>query len=207
LAQAALAGELSMTQVALVTDAVQSSPGSASFLLATARCRNVRGLEAECQRVKAHEQRDARGSATSAGDLDVHTEASSRANRHRGRLRSWVDEHGRWHLAATGSQQDGELVMSVLRRFAPATVVRPSSRGASEESLFGGLVALAEASAEDAASGEDACGIEQDFLVRRTGGRPAPKNWGRKPSSEPPPRPPFPVDGLDWLFAPVEDGT
>lgn len=206
LTQAALAGQLSMTQVALLSDAVKKAPGSASFLLATARCRNVRGLAAECQRVKAHEEGKAGGPANGAeADDGSSGEGPSTCRR---RLRSWVDEHGTWHLAATGTRADGELVMCAIRRLVPGIIEPSESAAVAGEHLFGGLVALAEAAVRDASSpGAALSPVEQDFVVHRTGGRTAPQNWGRRPKAEPPLRPLFPLDGLDWLFAPLEDDS
>lgn len=202
-AKLALAGELSMAQSALVSDAVKADPGAAEFLIKTAKSQTVRGLAIECRRVKAAQAQAAGGAGGGAGGPEPSLEPERS-------LRSWLDNKGQWHLVARGTREDGERVMLAVDLFAPApdwggpdTHNGGAGPQLAPERAFQGLLALAES-----------VGAPSSSLLGppplRVGGRerrhPRRSRPGDRPVDEAPPGQwDFDPRSLDWLFASPEE--
>lgn len=200
-ARAALDGDLSVDQAALVTETVgRANLDAMTFLLATARRGSLTLLSAECRRVRQlHAEQEPLDSATGPEEYFL-SDAS-------GNLKSWLDSHGRWRLSVCGTREDGERVMAaiedniseVLSADDDAQLLAPG-RG---KGFYQGLVALCDRAAEVRGTERVAKGpLEVGRSVRRSKTK-SRWRWAGAPAP-PPERPPFPLDGLDWLFHPVE---
>jgi len=131
-AAAALAGELSPAQVALVAGAAEASPSCAAQLVELARDAPLGSLRDEVAKVRA----------AACPDL----EARRQALHARRSLRAWTDAEGAWHLHAVGGPEDGAQLMAVLAprsgaHFAAAR--REGRREAPAAYAFDALVDLA----------------------------------------------------------------
>ncbi|MDA8045902.1 MAG: hypothetical protein M0Z30_11795 [Actinomycetota bacterium] len=98
-ARAALAGELSGDQVALVAAGVEADSTKAAELMAKAKGHSVGELREEVAQVRA---------------ARVDLEEQRRRIHAARRLRKFVDLEGVWHLLVDGNVEDGVTVMSVL---------------------------------------------------------------------------------------------
>lgn len=117
-AQAALSGDLSAEQAALVSDGAEVAPDRTRQLLERARHASLGELRDEVARTKA-----------AAVDL----EARRRAIRARRRLVTRVDPEGEWHLHASGNPEDGALVHGVLAQIRRRLIVARRDRGVERE--------------------------------------------------------------------------
>lgn len=212
----ALAGGMSLPQAALVTDAVQADPGAANFLIETSRCGTLRGLAGECQRVKISQDNARQDNDRRTGRRDDDGEpgggpddgdTTSRASGPRRHLRSWLDRRGGWHLSACGTVQDGETIMTAIRRFMPemAADTATARHTPGSAAALDGLVALSE---EAAGVVGEASASDSDGLFSQPS---APKRWrarARRRTQTAPtvPFPNFYPDCLDWLFDPSDEG-
>jgi hypothetical protein len=210
-ARAALDGDLSVDQAALVTETARGTgPGMMSFLLSAARRSSLTGLSAECRRVRQFQADETLlGSPTTGDGRDGPggPEGGS-LSAPSGSLRSWLDRQGRWHLSVCGDRDDGERVMAAIEGAIPDLVSADGGAdlaGPSAARMFyQGLVGLCDAAPGMRAAGR---GDQRRLEVGRPLRRPATRSrwrWAGAPVGPFPERPPFPIDGLDWLFAPVE---
>jgi len=217
--EVALAGGMSLHQAALVTDAVQADPAAATFLIETSRCGTLRGLAAECQRVKISQdnarQDDDRdpgprgaGGAPDGGRED--DDAPSPASGHRRHLRSWLDRRGGWHLSACGTVQDGETIMTAIRRFMPevAADTATARHTPGSAAALDGLVALSEEAAGVVGVVGEASASDWGGLFSEPSA-PKPRRARARRRTQTAPTVPFPnfsPDCLDWLFDPSDEG-
>ncbi len=130
-AAAALAGELSRPQLALVAGAVAVNAGAAPQLLGLARTGSLQELADQSARARAAGQ-----------DLEARRKAVHLARS----LRSYTDASGTWHLHAQGPLQQGAQVMAALTPFADKAFQAARKEGRRERPeayAFDGLVGLA----------------------------------------------------------------
>ena len=222
----ALAGEMSMQQAALVTEAVEADPEATHYLIETSSCRTLRGLAAECDRIKARQVRDTDNPAVANDPDDQGPVGPDKPRRH---LRSWLDRKGGWHMTALGTLEDGQRVMAAVRQFMPG-VSRdrlPARHSPGSAGALDGLVALADAVSGVTGPGLDGSGLDGPGLDGpglggvSLGGvaleerlfSPAPATEGhatrgradrQAPVAAPSPK--FGIESLDWLFNPSDEG-
>lgn len=127
--QAALRGELSAAQVALIASAAEVDPGAGPRLVAQAPEVSLCELRDEVARTRAAALVD-----PDARRQSIHA---------RRRLRAWTDPEGVWHLTAEGNPEDGARIMAAVRSRADARFVAARRAGrheAPEAYAFDGLV-------------------------------------------------------------------
>ena len=130
-AAAAMSGELSREQLALVSRAAQLNPDATNRLLGTAHTGSISELADEARRARAAVQ-----------DLEA-----ARQRIHAGReVRVWTDQEGAWHLGARGLPEQGALITGWLRHHAEDVFDEARKQGRRERPeayLFDALVRLA----------------------------------------------------------------
>ena len=144
--EAARRGELSNSQLSMITDAAEADPSAARKLLEEAEKGSLAGLKDACAQTKA--------------DADPDPEGRRKRIRSKRSLRSWTDLEGIWHLAAQGNPEDGALVMASLGPITDAFFHEARKKGRRERPDaygFDALVAMAkEASSSQASSSQKA---------------------------------------------------
>ena len=144
--EAARKGELSNSQLSMITDAAEADPSAAKKLLDEAQKGSLAALRDACANTKA--------------DADPDPEGRRKRIRSKRSLRSWRDLEGIWHLKAQGNPEDGALVMASLGPITEALFHEARKEGRRERPDaygFDALVAMAKESASaKAASSESA---------------------------------------------------
>jgi hypothetical protein len=129
--EAAAAGALSASQLALVTGAASADPSAEQHLVEVAASSSLGELRDEATRVKA---------------AHVDLEERRAAVRARRRLRAWTDTDGVWKLRAEGNPEDGAQIMAALAPVADQgfhAARRQGRREPPEAYAFDALVTLA----------------------------------------------------------------
>lgn len=140
---AARRGEISTSQVSMITDAAEADPSAERGLLEQAGRSSIAVLKETCARTKARAMPD-----PEERRRKIHSSRS---------LRSWTDIEGTWRLSASGNPEDGAQIMSAL---APITdqifdEARGEGRRESPDAYaFDALVELAREAASGASSGD-----------------------------------------------------
>ncbi|HTT92776.1 MAG TPA: hypothetical protein VMF65_24685 [Acidimicrobiales bacterium] len=151
---AALAGELSRQQLALVAGAVAVNAGAAPKLLALAKTGSLQELSDESARARAAHQ-----------DLEGRRKAIHLARS----LRPYTDASGTGHLLAKGTPEEIAMVMACIRPFADKAFERARKEGRRERPeayAFDGLIELATAGGTKAPKTEIIYRVDLPALLR-----------------------------------------
>ena len=154
LAAAAMAGELSRHQAALVAIATSANPGAMDKMLDKARTASLSELADEAGRATA-----------GAGDL----EAQRRQVYAERSVRHWTDPYGRAHLALAGLPEHSAQIMAAIRPFADQAFEAARKAGRFERPeayAYDGLVALASAGGAQVAPSQILVRVDHTALVR-----------------------------------------
>ncbi len=139
---AARRGELSPSQAALVSDAVEADPTAEAKLVAVAGLGSLAELRERCAQVKANAEPD--------------LEARRRRIHSLRHLRTYTDPEGIWHLRAQGNPEHGAQVMSAIGPIADQIFGEARAEGRREPPdayAFDALVRLANSAGMAGAAG------------------------------------------------------
>lgn len=131
---AARGGNLSSTQVQMITNAVEADPSAERRLLDEAARSSLSSLKDACASTKAK------------ADLDP--QARRQKIRAQRSLRSWTDIEGVWRLSACGNPEDGAHIMSALAPITEALFHEARKEGRRERREAYGFDALVEMAKE-----------------------------------------------------------
>jgi len=155
---AARRGELSSTQLGMITNAAEADPSAERKLLKEAAHGSLAVLKDACARIKA------------AADPDP--EVRRRKIHAMRSLRSWTDLEGVWRLSACGNPEDGAQIMSALSPITDALFHDARKEGRRERPDAYAFDALLEMARDSMSASPPSASSEAEVPARKRLGAP-----------------------------------